>query len=47
MSITYPAGYQGGYPNIENLLTNLFLGFAAVGFSGVRPTYWITEADVT
>lgn len=45
MAITYPAGYRGGYPNIENLLQTLFLGLD--GFTGVRPCYWITDDDIT
>lgn len=39
-------GYQGGFPNIENLLKTLFTsvevtGFLGDVFTGIEPTYWL------
>ena len=37
--------YQGGYPNIENLLTTLFAS-SPVALTGVESTYWLPDEQV-
>ncbi|TQK29379.1 hypothetical protein [Arthrobacter sp. SLBN-53] len=42
MSITFPDWWQGGYPNIENLLK----GFLAPRLGpDIEPTYWLPPPD--
>ncbi len=45
MSLTFPGfpQYQGGYPNIENLLKTVFTPL--LEGSGIEPTYWLPKPD--
>lgn len=42
MTITYPAWYKGGYPDIEVLMETLFTPL----LSGVTPVHWWPKEDV-
>lgn len=45
MTLTFPGfpQYQGGYPNIENLLKTVYTPL--LDGSGVEPTYWLPKPD--